>query len=150
VGGVIQAFGARARLNGSRSRLDWRLELPQGIFDSQKHDFPSGLAHVFRDPKHPAYGFNFYVKVEMWIVNVRSALQVHKMCSRIQILIAIAYVLDASFELFFLKRFSMVHAEWVAGCAISVILNKSFTCHRQPPRPYRRKLDLHQCYAVTR
>ena len=85
MGGVIQAFGARARLNGSRSRLDWRLELPQGIFDSQKHDFPSGLAHVFRDPKHPAYGFNFYVKVEMWIVNVRSALQVHKMCSRIQI-----------------------------------------------------------------
>ena len=62
-------------MNEARSWLDSRFELPQGIFDSQEYYLASGLAHVFRDPKHPAHGLNFYAKIERRIVSVRPALK---------------------------------------------------------------------------
>jgi hypothetical protein len=144
----MKAFGTRRQFGAVHLRFNGRLELAQGIFDSQLHHFAGGLAHVSRDPKHPAHGFHFYAQIEFWMVRVAPVLKPHDTRGRVEILVEIAHVLDASFDFLFLgKFFSTVHVEWMLRYAISVILilNESFTSHRQSPPQYRRKSNLYKC-----
>jgi hypothetical protein len=142
------AGGVREGFRGTKSRFNGCFELPQGIVDSQKYYFPSRLAHMFRDPKHPAHGLNFHAQVEVWIVNVGPTFEHNEMRSRVQIIIAIAYALETRLNLCCLNLKSFFHigrAKLVVRDVISVILNNSFSYHRHPPSEGHTRPNVYKC-----
>ncbi len=116
-GHKMNAFSSRTGRSGASAGFNGRLELPQRIFDSRKHDFPRGLAHVFRDAQHPADGVNFHAQVQAWIVDVGAVLEPNEVRSSVEILVTIADSLKARLDLFclnFERLFAIGRAQFVA------------------------------------
>jgi hypothetical protein len=99
-GTALDALSARGGLNGAVPGVDSSFELIQRIGDLQQHYFPSGIAQVFRDPKHPADGVNFCAQIRIRITNAGFAFATHELRRGVDILKAIAEILEASLNLF--------------------------------------------------